>query len=137
MAADKSYPASEVRGGGWEETPHIRGQDSGREELPRVRGQGRRLGGAILRPPRSGAEVGRSYPAFEVRGGPEETPRVRSHGLPGEATSHPRPRAVYLRSHPKPEARGSSWEEPPMSEAKAVCQEEHPKEWWLPRHRRA
>ena len=81
--------------------------------------------------------AGRSYTTSEASGGWEETPRVQDQGQPGEATSHPRPRAVYLRSHPKPEARGSSWEEPPMSEAKAVCQEEHPKEWWLPRHRRA
>ena len=42
----------------------------------------------------------------------EELPRVRGQGRPGEATSHPRPGAVTLRSHPEPEARGCSWEEP-------------------------
>ena len=54
---------------------------------------------------------------------------------------------MTLRSHPEPEARGSSWEEPPTPEAKASsweehpeeCSswEEHPEEWWLRRHRRA
>ena len=38
-----------------------------------------------------------------------------------------------MRSHPEPEARGGSWEEPPMPEAR----EEQPEEWWLSRHRRA
>ena len=53
-----------------------------------------------------------------VRGsGQEETPRVRGQGRPGEATSHPGPGAVTLGSHPEPEARGSSWEEPPTPEA--------------------
>ena len=47
------------------------------------------------------------------------------------------PEAVILRSHPEPEARGSSWEEPPMSEARAGCREEQAEEWWLRRHRRA
>ena len=40
-------------------------------------------------------------------------------------------------SHPKPEARGGSWEEPPTPEARAGGQEEQPKERWLRRHRRA
>ena len=101
---------SEVRGGG-------------REETPRVRGQGRRPGGAILRP-RSGRRP---------RG---DTPRPRS-GRPREVTSRPRPGAVTLRSHPELEARGGSWEEPPMPNARASSQEEQPKEWWLCRHRRA
>ena len=48
----------------------------------------------------------------EASGGQEETPRIRDQGPPGEATSHPRPGAVTLRSHPEPEARGCSWEEP-------------------------
>ena len=26
-AAERSYPTSEVRGGGWEELPHVRGQE--------------------------------------------------------------------------------------------------------------
>ena len=49
----------------------------------------------------------------EVRGSQEETPRVRGQGRLGEATSHPRPSAVTLRSLPKPEAKGSTWEETP------------------------
>ena len=45
---ERSYPASEVRGGGWEEQPHIRGAvaawaQEGLEELSHVEGQeGRR-----------------------------------------------------------------------------------------------
>ena len=45
--------------------------------------------------------------------------------------------AVTLRSHPKPEARRSSWEEPPTPEARASGQEKQPEERWLRRHRRA
>ena len=44
---------------------------------------------------------------------------------------------VTLRSHPKPEARGGSWEEPPTPEARASGQEEHPEEQCLRRRRRA
>ena len=44
---------------------------------------------------------------------------------------------MTLRRHPEPEARGGSWEEPPMPEARASGQEEQPEEWWLCRHRRA
>ena len=40
-------------------------------------------------------------------------------------------------SHPKPEARGGSWEEPPTPEARAGSLEEQPEEWWLCRQRRA
>ena len=36
----------------------------------------------------------------------------------------PRPGAVTLRSHPEPEARGGSWEEPPTPEARAGGWEE-------------
>ena len=45
---ERSYPASEVRGGGWEEQPHVRGAvavraQEGLEELSHVEGQeGRR-----------------------------------------------------------------------------------------------
>ena len=46
-------------------------------------------------------------PMSEVRGGQEKPPRARGQG------------AVTLRSHPEPEARGSSWEEPPTPEAGA------------------
>ena len=42
-----------------------------------------------------------------------------------------------MKSHPEPQARGGSWEEPPMPNARASSQEEQPKEWWLHRHRRA
>ena len=79
----------------------------------------------------------RSYPASKTSGGQEETPRIRDQGRPGEATSHPRPGAVTLRSYPEPEARGGSWEEPPTPEARISGQEEQPEEWWLHRHRRA
>ena len=47
-AAERSYPASEVRGGGREELPHVRmpkARGSGREEQPHTRGQGRWPGG--------------------------------------------------------------------------------------------
>ena len=81
--------------------------------------------------------AGRSYPASEASGGWEETPHVRDQGQAGEATWRPRPGAVTLRSHPGPEARGSSWEEPPTPKAEASGREEQPKEWWLPRHNRA
>ena len=53
----------------------------------------------------------RSYPVSEVRGGGrEELSCVRGRG---------------------------SGEEPPTPEARAGGREEHPKEWWLRRHRRA
>ena len=64
----------------------------GQEETPGVRGQG---------------------------GGREELPCVPDQGQPEEATLLWRPGAVTLRSHPKPEARGGSWEEPPTPEAAA------------------
>ena len=47
-AAERSYPTSEVRGGDWEELPHVQGAvaawaQEGREELLHVQGQeGRR-----------------------------------------------------------------------------------------------
>ena len=68
-------------------------------------------------------------------GGREETPHVPCQGQPGEATSRPRPGAVTLRSHPKPEARDGSWEKPPTPEARAGGPEEQPEERWLSRHR--
>ena len=73
----------------------------------------------------------------EASGGREETPPIRDQGRPGEATSHPRPGVVTMSSHPEPEARGSSREEPPMPEARASVWEVQPEEWWLHRHRRA
>ena len=77
------------------------------------------------------AAAGRSYPASEASGSREETLHDGGQGQPGEATSRPRPGVVTLRSHPEPEARGSSWEEPPTSEASASGREEQPEEWWL------
>ena len=98
----------------------------GREELPHVRGQGQR-------PRVSGCDSAgttkRSYPASEVRGGQEKPPRTRGQGQQlGGGTSHLRPGAVTLRSHPEPKARGGSWEEPLMPEARAGGREEHPEE---------
>ena len=111
----------EVRGGGLEETPHVRGQG-----WPR--------GDTLC--PRSGAAE-RRHPASEVRGGREEIPCVRGQGWPGEATSCLRPGAVTLRSHPEPEASGGSWDEPPTPEARAHSWQEQHEERWLHRHRRA
>ena len=79
----------------------------------------------------------RSYPVCEASGGQEETPRVRDQGRPGEATLRLRPGVVTLRSHPKPEASGRSWEEPSTPEARAGGWEEQPEQWWLCRHKRA
>ena len=81
--------------------------------------------------------AGRSYPASEASGGQEETPHVRGQGRLGEATSHLRPGAVTLRSHPEPKAMGRSWEEPPTPKGKIGGWEEHPEEWWLRSRRRA
>ena len=53
-----------------------------------------------------------------------DTPRLRSGQGPGGVTSRPRPGTVTLRSHPGPEARGGSWEEPPTPEARAGSREE-------------
>ena len=72
----------------------------------------------------------------EVRGGREETLHVRGQWRPGGDTPRPRSGAAR-RSHPEPEARGGSWEEPHTPQAKAGDQEEQPEEWWLHRHRRA
>ena len=71
--------------GSWEETPRVRSQGCSQEELPRGRGQWRP--GGDTPHPRSG-------------------PARRSHLAPEAG-------AVTLRSHPEPEARGGSWEEPP------------------------
>ena len=56
--------------------------------------------------------------------GQEELPRVRGQGLLGDATLHPRPGVVALRSHPSPETRVSG-------------REEQPEEQWLHRCRTA
>ena len=85
-AARRRHPESEVRGGDREELPHVRGQW--------------RPGG---------------HTATEIMGGdPEELPRARGQGRRlGGATSHPRPGAVTLRSHPEPKARARGREEQP------------------------
>ena len=75
--AERSYTASEVSGG-LEETPGSEVRGGGREELPSVRGQWR-LGGDTPRP-RSGAAAGRRHPASEVRGGREKPPRAPGQG---------------------------------------------------------
>ena len=62
---------------------------------------------------------------------------IRGQGQAGEVISHLRPGVVTLRSHPEPEARGGSWEEPPTPEARACSWEEPPEEKWLSRYRRA
>ena len=108
-AAEGSYPTSEVRGSS------LKCQAATAQEW---------LPGATLCPrsvvarrscPVSEvmAAARRSSLASEASGGWEETPCIRGQGRPGEATSFPRPGAVTLRSHPEPEARGSSWEAPP------------------------
>ena len=62
--AERSYPASEARGGT-------------QKEPPRVRGQGRQAGGATLHP-RPGAVAGSNHPASQARdGGTEEQPHVQ------------------------------------------------------------
>ena len=109
--AERSYPASEFRGGGWKETPRVRGQGWPGGDIPR---------------PRSGA-AGWRHPVSEVRGGQEETSRVQGQEQPGEATSRPRPGEVTLRSNPEPQARGGSWEESPTPEARACGWEEQPR----------
>ena len=97
VAAKRSYPASEVRGGGQEELPCVRGR-GGREELPHVRGQGW-PGGDTLHP-RSGVAARRGHPTSEVRGG------IRGQGR------RPRSGAAAERSYPTSEASGG-WEETP------------------------
>ena len=78
--AGRSYPTSEVRGGG-------------REDQPRVRGQGLRPGGPTPRP-RPGAAAWRSYPAS------------KSGAAAGR--SYPRPRSGEPeRSYTASEVRGS------------------------------
>ena len=72
-AAKRSYPTSEVRGGGWEEITHApkpEAKGSGGEEQPHDRGQRWWPGGPTPRP-RSGICVGRaerSYSTLKVRG---------------------------------------------------------------------
>ena len=85
----------------------------------------------------------------KVRGGWEETPRIRGQGSgqeelprvrgqwrPGGDTPRPRSGAAR-RSHLAPEAKGCDPGEPPTPEARASGLEEHPEDQWLRRRRRA
>ena len=97
--AARSYPTSEVRGGGRDELPHSRGQRL------RLR-QGTTL-------PRSGAVVKRTYLMLEVRGGDqEEQPHIQGavavgRGGPRGATPHPRSEGVAMRRYPSSKERSS------------------------------
>ena len=53
--AERSYPASKVRGGGREELPHVRGWGGGREELPHAPTPKARGGGQEDQPHVQGA----------------------------------------------------------------------------------
>ena len=89
-AAERSYLASEVSGGRWEELPMSEVRGGSQEETPSVRGQwrlggytpcprsGQRPGGATLRPRL--VEAGRRHPTSEIRGGQEKPPRARGQG---------------------------------------------------------
>ena len=113
---------SEVRSGGQEELSCIRGQGQwprGASPFLRSVAAGRRYPASEVR-----AVTRRNYTASKASGGREETPCIRGQGRLGGATLCPRPGAVTLRSHPKPEAR-------------ACGREEQPEERWLSRHRRA
>ena len=78
--AERSYPASEVRGGG-------------------------RPGGAT-RLPRPGAVAGRSYPTSEVRGSGRECQAATAQEQTRGATPHLRSGAAAGRSYPTSEVRG-------------------------------
>ena len=87
--------------------------------------------------PRSGAAAGRSYPASEVSGGWEETPRVRGQGQQlGGDTLRLRSGAAG-RSHRAPQARGDDPEELPRAQGQGWRPGGATEEWWLQRHRRA
>jgi len=125
-AAGRSYPMSEVRGGGREEVTHTRGQGLQlRRANPRPRpgaagriyptSQARGRGQEELPPRlRPGAAAWRSYPPPEARGcSQEELPYTRGQGRrPGGATQRPKSGAAAGRSYPTPEVRGG-WEELP------------------------
>ena len=71
MVTERSHPASEAGGSGWEELPHMQGEvaawvQEGLEELSHVQGQGQRPRGATPRP-RSGAAAERSNLMSEER----------------------------------------------------------------------
>ena len=85
VVAERSYPASEVRGGDREDYPASEARGGGGEELLRARGQGRQLRGATPCPrssgcmgtgeqrgaiphSRSGGAVVRRYPLSSFKG---------------------------------------------------------------------
>ena len=106
---------------GQEELPHVQGQGQ-QPRVPGCKGAGTAERSYLASKVRDSG--GKELPASEFSGGREELPRVQGQWRPGEATSHPRPGSVTLRSHPEPEARAGS-------------REEQPEERWLRRHRRA
>ena len=116
-AAERRYPASEVRGGDQEELPHApkhKARGNGQEELPHTptpeaRGSGRKE--QPMPEARGGNE--RSYPTSEVRGGGREE-------LPHD---------------PMPKARGGSREEQPMPEARGSDEKSYPEPWRCGRQR--
>ena len=95
--AGKRYPMSEVRVGG-------------REELPHVRGQGLRLG--VSGCDGEGAAE-RSYPTTKERGSGWECQAATAQEWPRGATAGPRSGAAAERSYPPPEVTGGSREELP------------------------
>ena len=100
-AAERRYPASEVRGGDERSylASEVRGCDERRYPVSKVRGSGRE---EIPHAPSSwpGAAGGRSYPT---------PPR-------------PRPRAAAGRTNPTPEARGGGWEDQPHIQGALAAQ---------------
>ena len=102
VAANRSYPTSEVRGSSREY------QTVTAQERPRGATPGPRSGGAAERRyPASEVRGGdkRSYPASEVRGGGwKEVPHAPS----------PRPGAAGGRSYPMPKAKGGGREDQPQ-----------------------
>ena len=84
---------SEVRGGGREELPHVRGQG----QQPRVPGCD------------SAGAAERSYPTTKVRGRSQEDPMPKGW-RPRGTTPHPRSGAVAGKSYHTSEVRGSSRE---------------------------
>ena len=90
--AERSYPASKVRG-------------DGREEIPRFRDKVRRPGGVnpLLR---SGATAGRSHPVPEARGGGRECQAATAQEWPRGATTCLRSGAAAGRSYSTPEVMG-------------------------------
>ena len=76
-AAGRNYPASEVRGGGQEELPHVRGQWQLGGDTPCPK-SGLQPGGATPWPRPVAAR--RRHPASEIRARQEKPPRTRGQG---------------------------------------------------------